>query len=549
MVAQRRFRLGDAMSRPESALVLVVLVGAAAAFVALNDSSGTRSAEPRVSIVHAERAGLRLGTQALSGRVTLVASPAPARWRLIGVTAWRRATGRVLMRWDTTRASDGPHFLELDLGGPLRTQALFVRNHTYLSPSLEANDSAGLDARSTDARSVAAVFTRRSYRPGETAVLEFCHRYPRVRVELLHIGPERVLTVGNETIEGVRVAPPRRVRNRTSVRLHIGRWESGVYAARMSSGGKVGFAPFIVRPQQLGTHRVAVVEATHTWQAYNYRDGDGDGRPDTWYYNAEFRSVDLERPYLDRGVPPHFRRYELTLLRWLTHTGRHADFLAQEDIERLSGERLAKLYRLIVFPGHHEYVTEREYDAVQRYRDLGGNLAFLAANNFFWRVNRHGNHITRIGLWRDLGRPEAALVGVQYFTWNQGRYELTPYVVRGTERAPWFFSRTGLDDGDRFGEFGVEVDRRTSASPRSLRVLATIPRVFHARYPAAMTYYESPSGARVFAAGAFTLVGTQARCSTVTRLLENLWNRLAGEASPAGHARSALGPCPLDDGD
>jgi hypothetical protein len=37
---------------------------------------------------------------------------------------------------------------------------------------------------------------------------------------------------------------------------------------------------------------------------------------------------------------------------------------------------------LIIFPGHHEYVTKAEYDAVERYRDLGGNLAFLAAKNF-----------------------------------------------------------------------------------------------------------------------------------------------------------------------
>jgi hypothetical protein len=400
-----------------------------------------------------------------------------------------------------------------------------------------------LDARSTDGRAVAGVFTRRSYRPGQTAVLLLWHRYRRLRIQLLHVGPERQLTVGDVTIKGVQMGPSIRVAGfPRSVRIHIGDWESGVYAVRMTSGRKVGFAPFIVRPKRLGMHRVAVVEATYTWQAYNYRDDDGDGKPDTWYYSAKHRTVDLARPYLDRGVPPHFRRYELTLLRWLAHTGRHVDFLTQEDVERLSGERLARLYRLIVFPGHHEYVTQAEYDAIERYRNLGGNLAFLAANNFFWRVNRHGDKITRIGLWRDLGRPEAALVGVQYFAWNLGKYDLTPYVVRGVRTVPWIFKGTGLHNGDRFGEFGVEADRTTALSP-PLQVLATIPHIFGGRLAAAMTYYAAPSGARVFAAGAFTLVGTQARCPTVTRFLANLWARLAEGSSPAGR-REGLGPCP-----
>ena len=44
----------------------------------------------------------------------------------------------------------------------------------------------------------------------------------------------------------------------------------------------------------------------------------------------------------------------------------------------------------MVFPGHHEYVTRREYDAVEGFRDRGGDLIFLSANNFFWRVDITG---------------------------------------------------------------------------------------------------------------------------------------------------------------
>ena len=33
-------------------------------------------------------------------------------------------------------------------------------------------------------------------------------------------------------------------------------------------------------------------------------------------------------------------------------------------------------------------MTTHEYDAVKQYRDLGGNLVFLSANNFFWKIDR-----------------------------------------------------------------------------------------------------------------------------------------------------------------
>ena len=399
--------------------------------------------------------------------------------------------------------------------------------------------------RSADARAVVAAFGRRSYRPGEIAVLKLWGRYPHVRIELLHIGPERELTVGNDTLNGVRVRRPFVVRgDKETVRIRVSAWESGLYAARLTSGPKVGFAPFIVRPKRLGAEPVAVVLPTNTWQAYNYRDADGDGHPDTWYDNGNTTTVDLERPYLSRGVPLHFRRYDLGFLRWLAHTGRRVDVLSEEDLERVSGNRLARLYRLIVYPGHTEYVTKREYDVVQRYRDLGGDLAFLSANNFYWRVDRKGDKITRIKLWRDLGRPEAALVGVQYFSWNQDRYGSKPYIVRGANLAPWLFDGTGLENGDSFASFGIEADGRARASPRSLKVLATIAHIFRARRSAEMTYYETHSGARVFAAGAFTLAGTQARCAVVARFLANLWEELAREPVADESAAAPPDRCP-----
>jgi hypothetical protein len=271
---------------------------------------------------------------------------------------------------------------------------------------------------------------------------------------------------------------------------------------------------------------VAVVLPTNTWQAYNRRDDDGDGRGDTWYEDPAVQSVDLLRPYLGDGMPPYFRGYDLGFLRWLARTARQPDVLADDDLERLTGDLLASLYDLVVFPGHEEYVTAHAYDAVERYRDLGGNLMFLSANNFFYRVEHRGTRLVRTGRWRDLGRPEAALVGIQYLDWNHGVHRNAPYVVTGARRNRWLFRGTGLRDGDRFGRYGIEIDARSASSPPGVRVLARVPDVFGRGRSAEMTYYTTRAGAKVFAAGTLNFGGS-ALWPTTARLLENLWAELA----------------------
>lgn len=162
----------------------------------------------------------------------------------------------------------------------------------------------------------------------------------------------------------------------------------------------------VVRPRRLGTHRVAVVLPTNTWQAYNRRDVDGDGTGDTWYESPAIDRVDLRRPFLDGGVPPRFRAYDRGFLHWLARRHHAVDYLADDDFERIrDGDRLARLYDLVMFPGHEEYVTAHAHDVLDRFRDFGGNLAFLSANNVFYRVERRGKWLIRTGRWRALGRP------------------------------------------------------------------------------------------------------------------------------------------------
>lgn len=183
---------------------------------------------------------------------------------------------------------------------------------------------------------VEAAFVHESYAPGETARLVVFGRTARLRLQVFRSGFEHVVTRRSNTMNGVQVAPVMWIGStsgRRVVDIRVGDWTSGLYFARLrSSGGRVGFAPFVVRPRRLGEHRVAVVLPTLTWQAYNLRDDDGDGRGDSWYADWSRQTVRLGRPHLNGGVPYGFRSH-LPFLQWLDRTRKDVDVLAQSDLE------------------------------------------------------------------------------------------------------------------------------------------------------------------------------------------------------------------------
>jgi N,N-dimethylformamidase beta subunit-like, C-terminal len=390
-------------------------------------------------------------------------------------------------------------------------------------------------------RPLLAGFGARSYRPGGVAVL----RIDSAPVQQLTLrlflaggagaavmppGDRDSLTFGQAVTEQRELHRPTGSRSwLVHIRLAPD-WPSGDYVAHLSAPGVSDYAPFVLRPRRLGSARVLVVEPTNTWEAYNVTDGD------SWYLDPAVHLIDLTRPYagvtvrgrrVTRGLPDQFSRLDLGFLRWYWHSCFRADFVSDDDLELLKRAATLRHYRLIVFAGHEEYITAHVYDLIERYRDLGGNLAFLSANNFFYRVEVSGNTMRGRTRWRDLGRPEAALVGAEYVGWNESRFPNHPYRILDTRAARWLFAGTGLHYGSRLGHYGIEIDQRSAASPPNTRVLATIRNDFGIGKSAEMTIYRH-GRATVFDAGVLNFGGS-AHWPQISRLVSNLWTHLSGE--------------------
>ena len=392
---------------------------------------------------------------------------------------------------------------------------------------------------------IAAAFTRESFGPGETATLALFGRARDVTVRLFRVGDAIGPLAQRDAMRGEQVGPDRHYDRLAPARvIHLGLgsgWASGLYFAELTApGDRVGYAPFVLAPRRLGSHRIAVVLPTQTWQAYNFRDDDHDGVGNTWYASPEIATAALHRPYEDRGVPAHYRIYDEPFLRWLARNRYAVDYLSDAELRTTTGRTLAAGYELLIFPGHHEYVTAPELRAVTGFRNRGGNLAFLSANNFFRKITLDRGVMTIVGQWRKLGRPEAALIGVQYFSSGPVTSSGSSWIVRGGAASESLFRYTGLVPGSAFGSGGIEADRIAPSSPPGVEVVAEIPHVLGDGRKAQMTIYRASSGATVFAAGAFSLAASVWQ-PPVQQLMINLIEDLSPGTPPPDVGAGAPG--------
>ena len=91
--------------------------------------------------------------------------------------------------------------------------------------------------------------------PGDNVLLAVRTDAQRLAVQLFHCGPETEPTNSNDVMNGLPVTDPivvgwsRNADRPGTIRLRIGDWPSGVYAARLEADdGRIGFAPLVVRP-------------------------------------------------------------------------------------------------------------------------------------------------------------------------------------------------------------------------------------------------------------------------------------------------------------
>jgi hypothetical protein len=386
-----------------------------------------------------------------------------------------------------------------------------------------------------------AGFEARSYAPGQVATLEITGGTARrVKLQFFLAGAAGAnvpgLTGGgwDKNTFGKPVDEPRHLKAPASgpwiAHVQLGaNWPSGDYVARLTWPGGSDYAPFILRPRELGTAQVLVIEPTNTWHAYNSLNRE------SWYMNPDVHEIDLSHPFaaadvkgrpVPAGLPKQFSILDVGFLRWYWKSGYRADFFSDDDLESITDVKQLLRYKLIVFGGHEEYITSHVYKLITQYRDSGGNLAFLSANNFFYKVEVNGNTMTGRSRWRDLGKPEASLIGAQYVGWNEANYPNNPYHLINREAAPWLFKGTGLQNGATFGHYGIEIDEPNTVSPDDTDVIAEIPHEFGDK-AADMTIYTT-GDSTVFDAGVFNF-GASAHWPQISRMVSNLWSHLSGE--------------------
>ena len=183
---------------------------------------------------------------------------------------------------------------------------------------------------------VEAAFARRSFAQFEQMPLRILADTPSLSLTFLRCGHEVEGTGRNDEMTGLTMGEPVSLdwtgkrSAPVTVRVQPGEWPTGLYAARLETpDGRVGFAPFVLSPKPAALPPGGGDADEHLAGLQLLRRRRGRlGRH--WYAGGN-PPVVLDRPFLDRGVPPRYRRYDLPFLRWLAINELEPDFLAEDE--------------------------------------------------------------------------------------------------------------------------------------------------------------------------------------------------------------------------
>lgn len=277
----------------------------------------------------------------------------------------------------------------------------------------------------------------------------------------------------------------------------------------------------------------------------------------------------------------------------LDRAGIAYEVLTDHDLHAEGAAALAP-YSVVLTGQHPEYHSVETLDGIAGYIEGGGRFLYLGGNGFYWKVVPHGDgpwalEVRRAeggirlwaaepgeyyhafdgsygGLWRRLGRPPQALVGVGFSC--QGDYNGHPYRFAPAILDPRVaFLREGMEDAAvpdaPFGERGVmgggaaghELDRADLrlGTPHHALVVATAivdeqsyalvneERYDHTLWPRAhadvmrsdITFFEAPNGGAVLSVGSMNFIGAlpvDGYANPAARLVLNAVRRFADPA-------------------
>jgi N,N-dimethylformamidase len=385
---------------------------------------------------------------------------------------------------------------------------------------------------------------------------------------------------------------------------------SGVYAVKLQFRETEDYVVFFVRPAP--HHRrapVAYLASTATYIAYanqrlGFRDGvyvkraprdandayllahpavgssmydchrDGSGV----HYSSRLRPILNLKP---KCIPWAFTA-DANLTAWLERIAQPFDAITDEDLHR-DGAAALEPYAVVVTGAHPEYHSTQMLDGLADWLATGGRLMYMGGNGFYWRIAhspenpaiievRRAEDGTRAwiaepgeyyhsftgeygGLWRRVGRPPNALVGIGFAAQGFDGGTYYRFTDAAADRRVAFIV-DGVDLDKRFGNHGTqgggaageEIDRYDAAlgspphaiviarsqehKPGMLRVkeefLMMRPHGHDPDVRADMTFFETVSGGAVFSTGSISYAGalsTNDYRNDVARLTGNVLRR------------------------
>jgi N,N-dimethylformamidase len=169
------------------------------------------------------------------------------------------------------------------------------------------------------------------------------------------------------------------------------------------------------------------------------------------------------------------------LASWLHHFNIPYEIITDDELDR-EGVSAIRGYQCLMTGTLPEYQTVATMDALQQYLQASGNLAYLGANGFYWKIVRHPQHPSLLeikrneggirawatepgeyysafdgtygGLWRNNDRPPQQLVSVGFCaTSTSGSVPYQRVCYNKPHIEDWVFR--GIENEKILGDFGL----------------------------------------------------------------------------------------------